>query len=216
MGVSSTQASLQAVRQDLDLPAAGSMSERAVLNKVNKQSGPVSLAEYKGNVFGTQLVLHTEWGGKPWKRIRDESSGHMYITRAGSNVYVAGNKIKVQVQEETGDNGMEARLIGKVTESGRYRLTGKSYGRFSGYHDYTYMHVYLISNRDDYLLGVNKTDVRWENNKFFADGEKSHSFDVDLTTDRPYVTLILRQINKYGGQLNTFVFDFWDWKLEKI
>ena len=44
---------------------------------------------------------------------------------------------------------------------------------------------------------------------------KSHSFDVDLTTDA-YATLILRQINKYGGQLNTFVFDFWDWKLEKI
>ena len=50
----------------------------------------------------------------------------MYITRAGSDVYVSGNKIKVQVYEYDGDNGMEARLIGKVTESGRYRLTGKS------------------------------------------------------------------------------------------
>ena len=216
MGVSSTQASLRAVRQDLDLSAAGSMSERAVLNKVNKQSGPVSLAEYKGNVLGTQLALHTEWGGNPWKKIRNESSGHMYITSYGGNVYVSGNKIKVQVYEASGDNGMEARLIGKVTERGRYRLTGKSIGRFSGMHRNTYMHVYLITNKDDYLSGINKTDVRWEGGSSDADGQKSHSFDVDLTTDRPYATLILRQINKYGGQLNTFVFDFWDWKLEKI
>ena len=111
---------------------------------------------------------------------------------------------------------MEARLIGRVSESGTYRLTGKSFGRFSGYHDNTYMHIYVISNKDDYLAGLNKTDVRWEQNRTFADGEKSHSFEFDLTTDRPYITLILRQINKYGGQLNTYVFDFWDWKLEKI
>jgi hypothetical protein len=216
MGVSSTEASLREVRQDLDLGASGSILERAVLNKVNKQSGPVSLAEYKGNILGTQLLLHKNWGGKPWKKIRNESSGHLYITRVNSDVYLSGNRICISVYEEMGDNGMEARLIGKVTESGRYRLTGKTYGRFSGSHDFTEMHVNLISNVSDYLSGVNDVVYRWEQNRAFAKGEKTHSVEVNLNTSRPYITLCLRQINKYGGQLETYVHDFWDWKLEKI
>ena len=76
----------------------------------------------------------------------------MYITSYGGNVYVSGNKIKVQVYEASGDNGMEARLIGKVTEGGRYRLTGKSIGRFSSMHRHLYVSC-LITNKDDYLSG---------------------------------------------------------------
>lgn len=216
MAVSSSQVSLKAVRQDLDLSAAGSMTERAVLNKVNKRSGPVSLSEFKGNVFGTQLVLHKNWGGLPWKQIRYESSGHLYEDRYGSDVFVSGNKIVVRVYENDDDNGMEARLLGKIEQSGSYRLTGKSFGRFSNYHTNTYLHVNLISNSSGYLSGTQNIDYRYEQNKYFAEGDKSYNTTVSLTTARPYITLVLRQINKYGGQLQTFDIDFWNWKLEKV
>jgi hypothetical protein len=218
MGVSSTKASLRAVREDLDLGGAGSILERAVLNKVNKRSGPVSLAEYKGNILGTQLILHKAWGGSPWKKIRNESSGHDYIDSANSDVYVSGNKICVAVCELLGDNGMEARLIGKVTESGRYRLTGKSYGRFSPYHKWGQLHIYCIANPAGYLSGTNKIKYGLELDSTSGSGQKTHSVEFNLDTGDPYITLCLRQINKYGGSIEylTLVHDFWDWKLEKI
>jgi hypothetical protein len=218
MGVSSTKASLRAVREDLDLGGAGSILERAVLNKVNKRSGPVSLAEYKGNILGTQLLLHKAFGGGTWKKIRSESSGHEYIDFGNSDVYVSGNKICTAVGELVGDNGMEARLIGKVTESGRYRLTGKSFGRFSPYHNNGQLHIYCIANPSGYLSGTNKTKYGLELDSTSGSGQKTHSVEFNLDTGDPYITLILRGINKFGGSVQwlTLVHDFWDWKLVKI
>ena len=47
-----------------------------------------------------------------------------------------------------------------------------------------------------------------------ADADFPKATALTLTTTAHASTLIC-EINKYGGQLNTFVFDFWDWKLEK-
>ena len=217
MGVSSTQASLQAVRQDLDLPAAGSMSERAVLNKVNKQSGPVSLAEYKGNVFGTQLEVFKCWGGNQWRKLRWETSAHIFNFVTGANAYVSGNKIGLTAmgQGASGDSGSELRIINTVSESGSYRLTGKSFGRYGNY-DAGQIHIQVIANATGYLEGVNNVLISRTITSAFGRGEKSHSFDLSLSTSQPYITLILRNIIKSSPDTGTYTHDFWDWKLEKI
>ena len=73
MSISSSEASLQAVRQDLDLSASGPITDRAVMNKVNKQSTPVSLADFRGNLLGQQLLVTQEGFGdhSVWNKKRD-------------------------------------------------------------------------------------------------------------------------------------------------
>jgi hypothetical protein len=68
MGIPSASASLTAVREDLDLPAAGLITERAVLNKVCKQIPPVNLAGFRGNILGLQLYVEKAYGGVTWAK----------------------------------------------------------------------------------------------------------------------------------------------------
>ena len=56
MSIPRGQVSLKQVRQDLDLSAAGSMSERAVQNRANKDSG-ANLASYSGLAAAPQIAL---------------------------------------------------------------------------------------------------------------------------------------------------------------
>lgn len=221
MGVSSSQASLKAVRQDLDLAAAGDMLERPVLNKVNKQAGPINLADFKGNILGTQLEVYKCWGGpgREWKKRRWETGAVAYATVAGANAVVSGNRLQMIAREQGldgGDAGVEARICGRVLENGTYRLSGKSLGRFSQYYSTGQLHINLITTVSDYLAGPLNNVVYQVHNKNFANGEKSWSYDISLTTSEPYVTLVLRNILKDGGRGDTWTHDFWDWKLVKI
>ena len=220
MGVSSSQASLRAVRQDLDLSSTGNMTERAVMNKINKQSGPINLAEFKGNILGTQLEVYKCWGGpgREWKKRRWETGAVGYATLAGANAGVSGNRLQMTATEQGldgGDAGMEARICGRVLESGIYRLSGKSFGRFSQYYSTGQLHINLITTRTDYLAGILNNVVYEVHSKMFANGEKSWSYDISLNTSEPYVTLVLRNILKDGGRGDTWTHDFWDWKLVK-
>ena len=96
MSVPSSHASLQAVRQDLDLPSAGGMTERAVLNKNIQTAGPIKLADFKGNILGNQLQVNQRpWNGQlsSWiGPIRYEGSAHPYISTYLGGVGVSGNK----------------------------------------------------------------------------------------------------------------------------
>lgn len=221
MGVSSSQASLVAVRQDTDLSASGSILERAVLNKVNKQAGPVNLAEFKGNILGTQLNVYKCWGGpgREWKKRRWECGAVPYAAIYGANAGVSGNRLQMTATEQGlggGDAGMEARLCGIVSESGNYRLSGKSHGRFSQYNSTGELHINLIATTGDYLAGPLDNVVYQVKSRAFANGDKSWSYNISLSTAKPYITLILRNILKDGGQLETFTHDFWDWLLVKV
>jgi len=221
MGVSSSQADLQSVRLDLDLAAAGDMLERPVLNKVNKQSGPVDLADFKGNILGTQLNVYKCWGGpgREWKKRRWETGAVAYATVAGANAGVSGNRLQMTAREQGldgGDAGVEARICGRVLENGTYRLSGRSNGRFSGYYNTGQLHINLITTRTDYLAGTLNNVVYDVKSRTFASGEHAWTYTVDLNTSESYVTLVLRNILKDGGKGDTWTHDFYDWKLVKI
>lgn len=221
MSVSSSQASLTSVRADLDLSPAGGMTERAVLNKNIQTAGPIKLADFKGNVLGNQLSINkAEFGqGIPWPKNRYEGSAHPYISRTG-DVGVSGNKILVSAREGGaggGDRGTEYRAIGRCDESGTYRLTGKSFGRFSDAFRIGELHISLIANASDYLSGPNQLLVRRELNSSDGSGERTWNETVTLNASTsPFITLILRYIHKDGGRGDTFQHDFWDWKLVKV
>lgn len=221
MGVSSSQASLVAVRQDLDLSPSGGMTDRAILNKNIQTAGPIKLADFKGNVLGNQLSINkAEWGqGVPWPKNRYEGSAHPFGARTG-DVGVSGNKILVSAREGGtggGDRGTEYRAIGRCDESGTYRLTGKSFGRFSGAFRIGQLHINLIASAGDYLSGINQMLVRHELTSDDGSGERTWNETVTLNSSTfPFITLILRYIQKDGGRGDTFQHDFWDWKLVKV
>jgi hypothetical protein len=222
MGVSSTEASLRAVRQDLDLPAAGSIKERAVLNKVNKTL-PVSLSGFKGNVLGTQLYI--PGGTQPlsessWPKRKDEAFGTYYIYRDGS-VMASSDRIRIEHPDRpsyNGDSGTEVRICGTVSEDGRYLLTGNATGRFAisqGNAIHAQLHVQLISNAGDYLSGGNQLLV---NDVFYRRDGTTFSWNryVNLSTGRPYITLIFRYImSGIGTTSNRYSHEFSNFELVK-
>ena len=224
MGISSTEASLRAIREDLDLPAAGSIDERAVLNKINKPYLPVSLSEYKGNILGTQLYIPGGTMPKPedqWPKRRDESFATYYGGRGGY-VRLSGDRIQVQVQDTTtmvGDYGTEVRICGKVLEDGQYRLTGTAYGDFpdhpSNNSQHAQLHVQLLANAGDYILGIYDLlvdDVYIKRNGSTFDTDRT----VNLSTSKPYITLIFRYIITGSGIGSEFyTHEFTNFKLVK-
>jgi len=222
VSVSSSQASLKAVRLDLDLSAAGGMTERAVRNKVNNRSGNISLASFKGNVLGQQLSLNNDaWGGNEskWRRKRYEASTHTYglYPASSSTITISGNQyhVKQQGSGSTSDKGCEARCIGLVSESGSYRLTGNWSGEFSAW-DATQLHIYLMESQTSWLSGTTNIVYgnEWDRG---PTGNQTFSQVVTLSTNKPYVTLILRNIEKaYSDITKHYTHKFWDWKLEKI
>jgi hypothetical protein len=196
------------------------MTERAVLNKNIQTSGPIQLADFKGNVLGNQLSVNkAEFGeGGTWPKKRYEGSAHAYISRSG-DVRVSGNKIKVSCTEgglNGGDRGAEYRAIGRCAETGTYRLTGETFGRFSGAYRIGELHINLISSGSDYLSGPQTLLFRKELGSSSASGSKSWNETVSLSVSQPFITLIFRYVQKDGGRGDTFEHDFWDWKLVKV
>lgn len=225
MSISSSQASLKAVRQDLDLSAAGSISDRAVLNKVNKQSGPVSLSEYKGNVLGTQLFLPNdpilEMPGS-WKKIRSESFATYYVLRNGQAT-ISGSSVLVSAtdtQSNTGDYGTEVRICGRISELANYRLTGSAYGRFGvpvpGNMLHSQMHINLLANASGYLSGSQRNAIDIKYYRGDGSGEQKINRLVTLDSDKPYITLVFRYIySGMGSDYSTNTHQFLNFKLVK-
>lgn len=222
MGVSSSQSSLVAVRRDLDLSANGKITDRAVRNKVNNQSGNIALADFKGNVLGQQLALdNSAWGGKEgnWVKLRYHATTHTYGLYPASNstITLSGNKyfVKQKGSGSTSDKGCEARCLGKVSESGSYRLSGDWSGDFARNNN-TQLHIYLMESSADWLSGSQRVALGFE---YFNEGSGDRKFseNVTLSTSFPYVTLILRNIQKAHSDITQdYTHKFWDWKLEKI
>lgn len=225
MGVSSTEASLRAVRQDLDLSAAGSILERPVLDKANKQSGPVSLAEYKGNILGTQLSLDKgSWNGG-WSALRDRTSCHHYgvYPDPAPPIDIVGREILIQMpgSSSSGDRGSEIRITGRVGESGTYRLTGKFKASLTPQLG-GQLHVDLLASSSHYLSGT--TDVVLSDLYEAVPGQSPGSLGPEtiydktctLSTSKSYVTLILRNVQKaYTDTYTYFTHHFYDFKLVK-
>lgn len=196
MGVSSTQASLRAVRQDLDLSAAGSILERPVLNRVNKRSGPISLSEHKGVAMGAQLTIVGNWNDPPNNR----SNGYKgYYPTASGNPSISGDTITLTASlagSGAPDGSCEYRCPFKVTEDGTYRLT--SYLEFNqdNWYGSTMWQVAVVTSPTGYLSGITNLDLN-KSNAYNFNGDAS--WNVSLTTRRPYGVVILYAIRFLNG-----------------
>lgn len=113
--------SLLAVRQDTDLPAAGGMRDRQLLNRQLKGSGEVSLAAFHNTINGFQR----QWDG--YGGLSTGKTGpYFYLDNnftTGSSYKMSGNQVELYVLcwgDTYQDMGTEARVNGKFTHTGNY------------------------------------------------------------------------------------------------
>lgn len=196
MGVSKSQASLVAVRQDLDLSAAGSILERPVLNRVNKRSGPINLSEHKGVAMGAQLTIVGNWNDPP--NLRYNGYKGYWPGRSG-NPSISGDTIILEAALGglgAGDASCEYRCPFKVTESGAYTLSGHLNFNQDSYYRKTSWQIAIVTSPTGYLSGSTTTDF---DTRGIYDYNANFSHNVNLTTARPYGVVVLYAIRKDGG-----------------
>ena len=196
MGVSKSQASLKAVRQDLDLSAGGSILERPVLNRVNKQNGPINLSEHKGVAMGAQLTITGNWNAPP--NLRYNGYKGFYPAISG-NPYISGNTIILEagLSGAGGDDGScEYRCPFRVTENGSYRLTCNLEFNQDTYFRLTRWQAAVVTSATGYLSGTINYDLLQ-----YGSGNQNgpRSWDVSLTTSRPYGVVVLYAVRNGGG-----------------
>lgn len=196
MGVSSTEASLRAVREDLDLSATGSALENVVLNRVNKRYGPVNLSEHKGVAMGAQLRIEGGWNDTPDRRYNGYKG---YYPTISGNPSISGDTITL-VASMAGagspDASCEYRCPFKVTEDGTYKLT--SYLEFNDdiYFRSTKWQVAIVTSATGYLSGITSLELNKSGNSAF---NGAASWNVNLTTSRPYGVVVLYALRVLGG-----------------
>lgn len=213
MGITKTGAvSLKAVREDLDLSGAGSMSERAVKDKVQKK-GSVSLSDFRGNILGIQYDTKNT-SEASWNKLRYQTAGTGYLMN-NPRISTDGVKVYVPCTSTPGrDVGVECRVTGRVLESGTYKLKGSSIGEFDTNYLNGEMHVSVVANAAGYLVGVNDVVLHRYMDFNQAMGQRSWSYNVPLSTSKSYITFVLRNVHKgSGGRGTTTTHQFWDWTL---
>ena len=222
MSISSTEASLRAVRQDLDMGAGGSIKDRAVRNKINNTGGSIKLADFKGNVLGQQLsIKSSSWTGSWSSQLRNVTSAHSFnmVDYRPCPIYVSGSEIRLPwANQGYGDTGCEIRICGRVNESGTYRLTGSFNAELSGgSYDRSAMHIYLIQNVNGHLSGSQNVVI---SDEFFEStgkvGNQGYSKNCTLKGSYPYVTLIVRNIQLDYQDFAERTHRIWNFKLVKV
>ena len=196
MGVSSTEASLQAVRQDLDLSAAGSILERPVLNRVNKRSGPISLSEHKGVAMGAQLTIVGGWNDPPNYRYNGYKGFYPQIS---GNPSISGDTITLEAGLSGpggGDGTCQYQCPFKVHESGWHNLSCNLEFIGDAYYRLTRWQVAVVCSATGYLSGITRNELV-QSGDVNMNGPMSWS--VNLTTSRPYGVVVLYIIRNGGG-----------------
>ena len=197
MSVSSTQVSLRALRQDLDLSANGGMRDRAILNRDGQRSsGNVRLSDYKGSLTGGQLTVIG--GGNATPNLRYDGYWG-YYPASGGTPSISGTTIRTY-STMTGfggsDTSSEYRVSGYVNEGGTYRLTGNlNFSRSTNYANQSWQ-VAVVGSATGYLSGVTRNELLFSGD---TKGDYTINRTVDLITSRPYITLILYSITRSGG-----------------
>ena len=196
MGVSTTEASLRAVREDLDLPAAGSILERPVLNRVNKRSGPISLSDHKGVAMGAQLTIVGGWNDTPSLRYNGYKG---YYPGVSGNPSISGNTISLEARLSGfggSDGSCEYRCPFRVTESGLYTFSCNIDFNADQYYSLTKWQIAVVTSSSGYLSGAVNYDLIKGTNR---DISGPLSYSVNLTTSRPYGVVVLYAIANGGG-----------------
>ena len=200
MSVSSSQVSLRALRQDLDLSATGPMIDRAILNRDGQRNtGNVRLSDYKGSITGVQLFITPTANATP--SLRHNGYWGFYPSSGGTPT-ISGTTIRTY-STMTGAGGPDAsseyRVSGKVDETGTYRLTGRLNFSRSTYYNNQSWQVAVVGSASGYLSGVTTNEVIFGGSSV---GPVSIDRTVSLTTSRPFITLIVYSITNSGGNFS--------------
>ena len=217
MGVSKGDVSQSAVLSDLDL-GAGSFRQRAVLNRAGKTGGNMSLSDHRGVACATQLnsfnvndavVKNTNTGfGSYWPSLAGQG-------------YVSGKQIVLTARYSGGGgpDGTSAHNTNfKVTESGTHQITGTIDWTSEDSYYNTYWQVAIVTASSGYLAGTINNDLFYEGGQFSSSGIVTFNQTVNLTTARPFATMILYAVRKSGGNasLPESVAKFYDFKVVKL
>lgn len=208
--------SVQDCRREVDIAATGSFADPAVLNSANKEVGPLAVSDLRGNVLGLQLRATNS--DAAWSPNRAWTTGHQYLGPA-PNISITGNAVAVPCTGNgaVGDTGIEARCVGKITETGTYQLSGNWLGDFANNVGNGVVRINLIANQLGYLSGSQLIYVADEFDYSTGAGHRNKTWTIDVnTTAYPYWTLILGNL-KYGwGGYETTTHLFHLWRLRKI
>ena len=198
----SSQPSLVQARQDCDLPASGSLTERALRNRISKNSGNMNLASLANSVVGQQLWIPDGWNSTSFSRNKTNKGWGASVLMSNAAVDVQGNEISLRGRNSSaGDQYLEARLPGRIAESGQYRLTGSftvSSRAAQGYgSDQIYGQVAVVGNQSGYLSGAQTIHL---NKKYGTNNAGGYTYSVNevvsLSYLRTYVTVIFYYIVK--------------------
>lgn len=198
----SSQPSLVQARQDCDLSASGSLKERPLRNRVSKNSGSMNLASLANSVVGQQLWIPDGWNNTSFSRNKTNKGWGSSVLMTNAAVDVQGNEISLRGRNNSaGDQYLEARMPGRITDSGQYRLTGSftvSSKAAQGYgSNQIYGQVAVVGNQSGYLSGAQTLHLTKEygTNNF---GGYTYGINevVSLSNLRTYVTVIFYYIVK--------------------
>lgn len=197
MSIPLGQVSLQQVRQDLDLSASGSILERPVLNRANKDSG-ANLADYSGIAVAPQIALGSpDWNPNystakthyGYKRYYPtdyaQGIGEIYLTSAANGPAVTSRAISSTWYSSSSTEFVQPF---RVTESGTYRITGTVITAEyppSGYAGVSRWQVAVVSFVGGWFSGSANND--WY---LMRDYNTSINGTFSLSTSRPYGCLI--------------------------
>jgi hypothetical protein len=198
MGVSKGDVSQSAVLSDLDL-SAGSIRQRAVLNRAGKTGGTMSLSEHRGVACAPQLNSFSVYDGVSSNT--NTGYGGFYPSIAGSSS-VSGTTIVLSAGYSGAggpDGTSEHRTNFKVTESGTYRIVGTVNWQGDNYYYLTYYKVCVATNRNGYLQGLNDLPLNYDPGIYVSNGTQNINQTFSLSTSRPYATLVLYAVRKGGG-----------------
>lgn len=207
-------------RAEVDIAPQGLFTDPAVLNSANKEVGPLAISELRGNVLGLQL--RTANSDTSWAPHRAWTTGHQYLAGA-PNISISGNAVNVPCtgNGNFGDTGIEARCVGKITESGTYRLSGAWLGDFTNNKGNGVVRINLIANQSGYLQGAQALLINEEYGVTTGSGHRNASWDVAIATTYPFITLVLGNL-KYGftsdgtGGFETTTHMFHMWRLRRV
>ena len=202
MGIGAGNVSQSAVLSDLDL-SAGSIRQRAVLNRVGKTGGTMSLSEHRGVACAPQLIISGGWNTTPTSRNQgyaryfpfefDDPKGEI-ATFPNGKVYVC-----IKGGPAFGNSTSEHITPFKVTESGTYRLTGSVAATeyYPGFGGLSKHQVAVISSSSSYLAGNSNYDITLQGSYLDGNGWENRTYNqtFSLTTSRPYACLILYSIS---------------------
>jgi hypothetical protein len=226
-----TPVSLNQVWSDLGSPpgtkSLGSVYVRSRAGAASYGSGNIPLTALAGTVVGMPHTCHAwQYPANP-----DASNGYAWDMIVGP-VYQGGAINQTYLKSTSGvnqsithgvyranDNDItsEARVVGKINENGTYRISVTMFGQNSqgasgpSYNSSDAPSVFAVQEASaGWLSGITNMVVYQEHYNIYGNAQQ-YTFDVNLTTSRPWITCIAYQHvygplhQPYPGATNQYV-----------